>query len=565
MLIDALRLVGLDALAEVDLGARQNRHQTLRALTRWPARSWSRSSAAPAAPRARRPQPSARAPKPRPRRRSGGCAPRNGRRSATWSSSPPRYKSGMSTDFPEAIPRPARRAVRHPGDDRQGRRAAADRGLVPLRGRQGEDLAERLAAEDEEPARRGRSAASSSSTSPTRSAISTCAGRRRSSPTTTTSSPARSVPSTAAPTCSEHDGPGDQPGRGDDRADERLCRRHERLAFPPDVDRPTQPSSVSAHHVVLGLALVLAALARARGRGGGDGAGRRGRPGGAEAEVPHSTLPGAGAFEGPVRTLAVNGIEIGYRQFGHGPDLIMVTGDTAPMSLWMPYLLHPLARDFTVTIFDNRGVGYTTDDLSRPITVPLMARDTGGLIEALGLVKPTLVGWSMGGEIGLTLAEQQPSMLGALVTTGGDAGSSHTVPPPPGLIRKLAAPNPAPKSSSTCSSRRPPRAAPATARFVGGYESVPQEAGLAAHAEAPGSRRGSVPPLRRHLARPARDHDADAAHQRRPRPRRAAGQRPPHARPDPRLLALDLRRRRPRHALPGRRTLRRPDRRLQSS
>jgi glucosyl-3-phosphoglycerate synthase len=33
MLIDALRLVGLDGLAEVDLGARQNRHQSLRALS----------------------------------------------------------------------------------------------------------------------------------------------------------------------------------------------------------------------------------------------------------------------------------------------------------------------------------------------------------------------------------------------------------------------------------------------------------------------------------------------------------------------------------------------------
>src|ERR1700752_3445403 len=111
----------------------------------------------------------------------------------------------------------------------------------------------------------------------------------------------------------------------------------------------------------------------------------------------------------------------------------MVQGDTAAMSLWMPYLLHPLARGLTGAIFENGGVGYTTDDLSRPITVPLMARDTGELIEALGLAKPTLVGWSMGGEIGLTLAEQKPSLLGALVTTGGDAGSSHTVPPPPGL------------------------------------------------------------------------------------------------------------------------------------
>ncbi|HEY2479325.1 MAG TPA: alpha/beta hydrolase [Solirubrobacterales bacterium] len=191
--------------------------------------------------------------------------------------------------------------------------------------------------------------------------------------------------------------------------------------------------------------------------------------------VPHSTLPGAGAFEGPVHRRAVDGIEIGYRQFGHGPDLVMVQGDTAAMSLWMPYLLHPLARSFTVTIFDNRGVGYTTDDLSRPITVPLMARDTGELIEALGLVKPTLVGWSMGGEIGVTLGEQKPSLLGALVTTGGDAGSSHTVPPPPGLIRKLANPRASTKVFLELLFPSTAAGGAATARFVHGYESIPQE------------------------------------------------------------------------------------------
>ena len=125
--------------------------------------------------------------------------------------------------------------------------------------------------------------------------------------------------------------------------------------------------------------------------------------------VPGSQLQGAGAFMGPVRTVSANGIRVGYRQFGHGPDLLMVSGDTAPMTLWMPYLLKPLARDFTVTIFDNRGVGYSTDDPAQRMTVPLMARDTAGVIEALALRQPTVVGWSMGGEIGLTLAERRPA------------------------------------------------------------------------------------------------------------------------------------------------------------
>jgi pimeloyl-ACP methyl ester carboxylesterase len=128
-----------------------------------------------------------------------------------------------------------------------------------------------------------------------------------------------------------------------------------------------------------------------------------------------------------------------------------------------------------VTIFDNRGVGYTSDDLSRPITVPLMARDTGELIEALGLQKPTLVGWSMGGEIGLTLAEQKPALLGALVTTGGDAGSSHTVPPPPGLVRELADPDTGEEVFLELLFPPTPAGGAATARFVRSYESIPQE------------------------------------------------------------------------------------------
>lgn len=157
--------------------------------------------------------------------------------------------------------------------------------------------------------------------------------------------------------------------------------------------------------------------------------------------VPGGKLKGAGAFMGPVRTVAANGIRIGYRQFGHGPDLVMISGDTAPMTLWLPYLLKPLAQRFTVTIFDNRGVAYSTDDLSKRLTVPLMARDTAALIEALDLQQPTVLGWSMGGEIGLTLAEQRPDLVGALVTTGGDAGSRHTKQPGHGLIRKLAHPS----------------------------------------------------------------------------------------------------------------------------
>jgi pimeloyl-ACP methyl ester carboxylesterase len=190
-------------------------------------------------------------------------------------------------------------------------------------------------------------------------------------------------------------------------------------------------------------------------------------------QVPNSTLPGAGAFEGPVYQVPVDGIRLGYRQFGRGPNLLMVTGDTAAMSLWTPYLLQPLSEHFRVTIFDNRGVGYSTDNVAVKLTVPLMARDTAGLIGALALKRTTLAGWSMGGEIGITLAELYPHLLARLVTSGGDAGSSHTIPPPPGLIKRL-------NSGSLTAALKllfPPTPAgqAAQTQFVQSYLAIPQE------------------------------------------------------------------------------------------
>jgi pimeloyl-ACP methyl ester carboxylesterase len=160
----------------------------------------------------------------------------------------------------------------------------------------------------------------------------------------------------------------------------------------------------------------------------------------ASAIVPNSALSGPGAFLGPVRRIPVDGIRIGYRQFGSGPDLIMAMGDTGTMSDWTVNLLGQLGQHYHVTIFDNRGVGYTTDDTSVPDTIPLMADDTAGLIKALGLRHPTLLGWSMGGEIGLTVAALHPGAISALVSTGGDLGGSQAVNTPPAVAEELNSP-----------------------------------------------------------------------------------------------------------------------------
>lgn len=157
--------------------------------------------------------------------------------------------------------------------------------------------------------------------------------------------------------------------------------------------------------------------------------------------VAESTPRGPAAFLGPVRRIPVNGITIGYRQVGSGRPLVMIMGFDGTMSMWQYQLVESLvAGGFAVTMFDNRGVGYSTDNTAEPMTIQLMAADTAALIQALGVDRPTVVGWSMGGEIALTLAGSNPDLPGAIVTSGGDAGSRNYSPPTRAAQRVLEHP-----------------------------------------------------------------------------------------------------------------------------
>ena len=157
------------------------------------------------------------------------------------------------------------------------------------------------------------------------------------------------------------------------------------------------------------------------------------------------------------------------------------------------------------------------------MTIPLMADDTVGLIHALGLDAPTLLGWSMGAEIGLTVAALHPGVLTRLVTSGGDAGSPHAVQARPDVQRELD--DPATTPAQVLDLLFPASAAAAKQAFVGQYLLVPQQsAESAGPARAIRSRvglRGRSP----HVGRPAGHIDTRPRHARQRRRRRAAGQR----------------------------------------
>lgn len=157
--------------------------------------------------------------------------------------------------------------------------------------------------------------------------------------------------------------------------------------------------------------------------------------------VPHTALTGAVAFMGPVRTVAVGRYSMAFRQFGSGPDLLMIAGQASSMSVWPYSTLAALAAHHRVTIYDNRDLGNTTGP-DRPFTLPDLADDAATLITALGLHHPAVFGWSTGGEIGLLLAIRHPGVVSALAITGATPGGPNTVQPAPAVNALFAESDP---------------------------------------------------------------------------------------------------------------------------
>ena len=76
--------------------------------------------------------------------------------------------------------------------------------------------------------------------------------------------------------------------------------------------------------------------------------------------------------------------------------------------MWDPQM--PVLSDYKVVRFDTRGHG-DTEAPDGPYDLDMLADDTRGLLDALGLDKVHFVGLSMGGMIGQMLAIKYPEVL----------------------------------------------------------------------------------------------------------------------------------------------------------
>ncbi len=156
--------------------------------------------------------------------------------------------------------------------------------------------------------------------------------------------------------------------------------------------------------------------------------------------LPATTAGSSGGSVVTSTTLPRPSVTIGYRQFGSGPDLLLVAGQDASMGWWPPSLLSALAQNYHVTIFDLPSVGYSGQDDLAPPSVDSYADLTAGLIDALGLKAPVVLGWGLGGETALAMQARHPGVASSLVVVDSSAGGPQGTPPAASVAAQLADP-----------------------------------------------------------------------------------------------------------------------------
>ena len=160
-----------------------------------------------------------------------------------------------------------------------------------------------------------------------------------------------------------------------------------------------------------------------------------GRP--CRAETGASATPGA-------LTAEVNGATLAYRVQGEGEPLVCVMGFASTMDMWPPALLDALAANRKVIVFDNRGMGLSTAT-DEPLSLDLMAKDVLGLMDALGEDRFSVLGFSMGADLSLSLLRLAPERVTKVVLYAGSPGSDQDVMPTPETMAQLEDPSGTPE------------------------------------------------------------------------------------------------------------------------
>lgn len=134
----------------------------------------------------------------------------------------------------------------------------------------------------------------------------------------------------------------------------------------------------------------------------------------------------------PTSFVEVEGSRFAYRRFGKSggdrPPLFMLQHFRGGMDHWDPLMTDGLAKGGEVILFNGRGIASST---GRPRTrIEDMADDAAKVIQALGLQKVDVLGFSLGGYQAQDLTRRHPDLVRKLMLLGtGPRGGNPDMTP----------------------------------------------------------------------------------------------------------------------------------------
>lgn len=139
--------------------------------------------------------------------------------------------------------------------------------------------------------------------------------------------------------------------------------------------------------------------------------------------------------------IAEDGARIAYEDGGAGPPLLLIAGQAQDRHLWA--LVRPqLSAHHRVIAYDHRGTGDSDKPDDKPYATRSFARDAVAVLDAAGVPRAHVYGFSMGGRIAQWLAIDHAARVAGLVLGATTPGNAHGVRRPPEVDPELASGDP---------------------------------------------------------------------------------------------------------------------------
>ncbi len=135
------------------------------------------------------------------------------------------------------------------------------------------------------------------------------------------------------------------------------------------------------------------------------------------------------------RRVQVNGMRLYYEVSGQGEPLIVLHGSYMNIPS-MGAIIPRLAKTHRVYALEFQGHGRSTD-IDRPITYPNLADDVAAFMDAVGLQRADVFGYSLGAGAGLQLAIRHPAKVNRLIAASVAYDTSGLQPEFKALIPQM--------------------------------------------------------------------------------------------------------------------------------